>query len=126
MNTEETYHIEFLESLKRYDPPLPDNFNEKIDKIINQIKCGKKYEAMWKEFKFKRGDTYAVLAQLSKGTIKDDMNGFEQKYFPVSRTRKEMIDELMNSIYNLNVTPRADKVDIIDSLIELRDKEEKE
>ena len=53
--------------------------NSKELKIVKEEL--KKVWQMWEEFKFKRGDTYAILEQPDKGTIRDDMNNFEQKYF---------------------------------------------
>jgi len=99
MNTKKA--IKFIERIlkiekKRYKH---NDFRE-VDKVISDIiellQRGEKYKEeweelvdlnkktweMWEEFKFKRGDTYCILDQPDKGTIRDDMNVFEQKYFP--------------------------------------------
>jgi len=49
----------------------------------------KAFRQMWKAFKSKRGNRSAfVLCSPSKGTIRDDMESFEQKYLKEAKSGK--------------------------------------
>ena len=81
MNTKEA--ISCLKNNKHetlWRAKIPKIQNKNMDDIIELLQRGEKYEAMWEEFKFKRGDTYTILEQPEKGTIRDDMNEFEEKH----------------------------------------------
>ena len=103
METKEKEAIKFLnifrgEEGKRTEQFFScDEWNLKLDNIIALLQQGeadskelkitkeelKRVWQMWEEFKLNRGDRSAfVLCKPSKGTIRDDMESLQQKYFP--------------------------------------------
>jgi len=88
MNTKEA--IEFLEKLiELYLPCLKGTIN----KIINLLKRGEKYEQIWREFKKKNGDEVFDSRSCKSGMLWKNlecvMNIFEQKYLKNERGNHE-------------------------------------
>ena len=93
MNTKEA--IEFMKSfievitsidIRNGDKKSIEIYNDKINRIIDLLKRGEKYEAMWKELKYKFEILHKDIEtgeEYYTGVInKIDIKELEQKYFP--------------------------------------------
>ena len=100
---------------------------ENDDIYIKKIRELGKYKEMWEEFKYKRGDTCIDRTQLHLGTIRDDMNEFEQKHFLrlkktitftiEAKTNSELgtaINDFMNPFTQQVLDPAVQDIFIID------------
>jgi len=101
MNTKEA--IEFTRSFKDIvtsidmendDEKAIEQYNNKIDNVIELLKRGEKFEAMWEEFSKKYGNyyyAYDVRGDVCRKHeyIETFLNKLEQKYFP--KPKEEVI-----------------------------------
>jgi len=77
------------------------NVNKKVDKVIEVLKRGEKYEAIFNEVKEKCGNSYIEPIE---GEVKfnDAIKIIEQKYFPKPRksATNKLFDELEKMFFN--------------------------
>jgi len=99
-----------------------------LDNLNDRAKIGDKHVSMWENLKSTYGyrTTYDALGQQCLGKLADIMDKIKNIYFPKPKTKMERITDIIEAVYNLNVHPRADTVDVIDMLLKLRDEEEDE
>lgn len=129
MNTKNALHRIITE----LDSNLPDgitkdNLFDAIDVIKDSLVRGKKFEEMWADFKSVYGyrTTFDASGENQLSKLVNIMDKAEVAFLgSTPRTRKERFNDIIAGIYDLDVTPRADKVDIVNSLIELRNEEER-
>ena len=93
-----------------------DNLFDCIDDIKASLILGEKLGKMYYILKDK--------IYTSSGTgISADIDRLEVEYLG-SMTKNDLINDIIEEVYKLNIHPRVDKVDVVNMLVKLRDEEE--
>jgi len=101
--------------------------NEKLALVKGLLWRGGKYEKMWHKFntQYSHLQLFPHGSAMGPNTVAIAMDNLFTEFFGTRpKTRREKFNDAIASVYNLDVRPRADKVDIVNILIGLRDSRE--
>jgi len=123
MNTEESIKVvqEMKRNIVRFlsENAIPETeeniiaYNRKLNSVIDLLEYLEKFRMMWND-----------VLHLFSGYNDSNLKHIYEKYFPKPKTKKDLINNIIEEVYRLNIHPRADRVDVVNMLIKLRDEEE--